>query len=96
MAGDFGPWHGAVLLCHLAGWLASQVPSMSLSAHAASSHPGRPALLMQDPELADQARAQSAELLGLDLDVPNQSRRELENINYAARMAANPSRRTHV
>ncbi|GAA4391467.1 hypothetical protein GCM10023088_68640 [Actinomadura verrucosospora] len=49
---------------------------------------------MQDPELADQARAQSAELL--DLDVPNQSRREPENINYAARMAANPSRRTHV
>lgn len=96
MASDLGPWRGAVLLSHLADGLASRVPYMSLSVHAVSALiQRRPALLMQDPDLADRIRAQSAGLLDDGVNVPAQSRRELENINYAARMAANPSRRTH-
>lgn len=97
MAGDLGPWRGTVLLRHLTDGLASKAPYMSLSVRAASALiQRRPALLMHDPDLAHQLHATSEALLDAGASVPAQSRRELENINYAARMAENPSRRNDV
>lgn len=96
MATDLGRWRGTVLLNHLTDGIGEDLPYLSLSVHAvASLVQRRPALLLDDPNLADRLRARATSLLDSGADVPPQVRRDLENVNYAAAMAAGPARRPH-
>jgi transcriptional regulator with XRE-family HTH domain len=96
MAGGLGPWRGAVLLNHLTDGISEDLPYLSLSVHAvASLVQRRPSLLLDDPQLAGRLRGRVTGLLESGSELPRQARRDLENITYAASMAAAPARRPH-
>lgn len=96
MAADLGRWRGAVLLNHLTDGITADLPYLSLSVHAtASLVQRRPTLLLDDPQLAKRLRMRATGLLDSGTDVPPQTRRDLENVTYAAAMAAGPARRSH-
>lgn len=92
MAVDLGARQGGTLLRHLADGLAPDVPYLPLSIHASCALiQRRPALIMEDHELARRLEDQAAKLLDLRVGLPARTRRELENIRFAAKMVAGPA-----
>jgi transcriptional regulator with XRE-family HTH domain len=96
MATDLGRWNGSVLLEHLSAGLSEDVPYVSLSVRATCALVQRRPGLLQDPVLALRLGSQVTDLLDSRADVPAQTRRELDNINFAVRMAAGSARRPDV
>lgn len=92
MAQDLNRWPGGALLKHLAEGLAQRVPYLSLSVHAICALiERRPSLLMEDQQLARYLRQQTAGLLDSGGDLTARTRRELENIHFAVKMATGHS-----
>ncbi|MFC4006687.1 helix-turn-helix transcriptional regulator [Nonomuraea purpurea] len=96
MADDLGAWQGGVLLRHLADGLARGVPYLSLSIRASRTLvERRPTLLMENRELAARLDRRASNLLDLPVGLPPKIRRDLENVHFAAKMAAGLHRSNH-
>lgn len=88
MAQDLTAGPGHFLLKHLTDGLEHQVPYLSLSIHAIRSLiERRPSLLMGSLQLARHLRTQAVKLLDDGADLTAQTRRELDNIQFAVKMA---------
>lgn len=91
MAVDLGNWRGTALLRHLVRGLEPSTLYLELSVHSVWALVSRrPYLLDDDPALTDDLQHRVTQLLddgGLKTELAGQSRRELEQLAFAARMA---------
>jgi transcriptional regulator with XRE-family HTH domain len=86
MAGDLGPWSGAVLLRRFAANLVTTEPLADLYAHSLwALLERRSRLLEADPQLA-KSLAGGVEALLAAGDLSQQSRKELEQVHYGVRL----------
>lgn len=84
--GDLGGWRGATLLRHLVAGLESTTPYVELTIHSVwALLDRRPWLLDDDHELTTDLRLRIARLLDGTVPLGDQARRELEQIQYAAK-----------
>lgn len=84
--GDLGTWRGAGLLRHLVTGLDPATPHVALTIHSVWALLGRrPWLLDDDHTLTTDLRLRVARLLDDLLPLGEQARRELEQLQYAAR-----------
>lgn len=85
--GDLGPWRGGVLLRHLTRGLHAATPYLDLTVHSVwALLARRPWLLDEDQEVTAGLRQRAQQLLDLDHLLGGSTRREMDQIHYAAQM----------